>query len=74
MTGHVEESYAADRPLQGVGESGLVDRMTLMERNVLLQAEELAKAKELFLKVLQCLPACLSAIFEVSSLRSTLTD
>lgn len=54
MTGHVEESYAADRPLQGVGESGLVDRMTLMERNVLLQAEELSRAKELFLKVVWC--------------------
>lgn len=54
MTGHVEEIYAADRLMQDSGESGLVDRMTLMERNVLLQAEELARAKELFLKVVWC--------------------
>ena len=34
-----------------VGDEGLFDRMRMMEMSVLLQAEELATAKELFLKV-----------------------
>ena len=54
MIGDEEERYTADRVFEneGGGGNGLVDRMSLMERNVLLQAEELARAKELFLKVL----------------------